>query len=215
MMRPIALTLLVALAGCGGTGEPAGPAGSPAAGGRDALSVADWDQVPQGTAWTALLETALEEKGADLLAAEPSDVAEFCPGFAALASKGRQAFYVGLISRMARFESNFNPNTNFTESFPDSQGRPVVSRGLLQLSIESANAYPGCTLENPEQLHDPATNLDCGVVILNRLVSRDQAIGRRVDGRWRGGAAYWSVLRPPRRAEVSAFTADLEVCRPA
>ena len=50
-----------------------------------------------------------------------------------------------LMVEMARYESGFKPEATYKENFKDSQGRFIISRGLYQLSVESANqkAY-GC-----------------------------------------------------------------------
>jgi hypothetical protein len=215
-MRPATL-MLVMLAACAPIQTPEAPVVAPSP--EPTLTplpapVAAWDDRPEGAAWTAQLQAALATTGTGLLAATPADATEFCPRFAALDPAGRERFYVGLISKMAQFESGFDPTTSFQESFNDAQGNPVISRGLLQLSIESANAYPGCTLTNAQQLHDSQTNLTCAVAILNRLVPRDGVFGLRTDDGWKGGAAYWSVLRTTssRRAPIEAFTRALPGC---
>lgn len=176
---------------------------------------ADWNGHPQEAAWSRFVLSALESVGQNLLATTPTDAQEFCPAFASLDRDGRRQFYLALISSMARYESSFDPSVSFQESFNDAQGNPVISRGLLQLSVESANAYSGCLLDRAEELHDPETNLTCGVAILDRLIGRDQVIGGRVNGRWRGGAAYWSVLRQTssRRQQITNFTRTIDACR--
>jgi hypothetical protein len=192
--------------------KPDGARRGPAAQGAGPAFVADWDDLPRGAEWTAHVRGALADFGGPLLEAVPSDRAEYCPGFDAQTPLEREAFYVGLISRMARFESGFDPDTSFQESFTNSQGERVVSRGLLQLSHESANGYPNCRPVEDQELHDPATNLRCAVAILTRLVPRDATIG---SGR-AGGAAYWSVLRntSDKRPRIVEYTRALEVCRP-
>lgn len=177
-----------------------------------ALTVA-WSGVAGAADWTATLYDRVGAASA-LVEANPQDAARYCPGFAALDQTGRLAFYTGLVSIMAKYESGFDPEVRFQESFVDSSGRPVISRGLLQLSIESADAYRGCDPGSAEALHDPDVNLTCAVAILNRLMARDQAIGVQLGGDWKGGAAYWSVLRSnhPRNDEIVSFTQSLPVC---
>lgn len=98
-----------------------------------------------------------------------------------------------LVSIMAKYESSFKPETQFKESFNDSKGKPVISRGLLQLSIESANqkAY-GCNIKKAEELHNPKTNLECAVKI---VVFQANKSGTLMDGNRGGASAYWSVAR--------------------
>jgi hypothetical protein len=164
----------------------------------------DWPQ----SEYTALLSKAIDELGKDLLLVHPKDSATY--GLKNTAAS-RKAFYMMLISSMARYESGFNPATKYYECASKCkydrcryvQGRGycmlgghaldgglVISRGLLQLSLQSSQYY-GCRLEIPEQLHDPETNIRCSVRILNLWVARDRMIGTKR----KGGARYWSVLR--------------------
>ena len=98
-----------------------------------------------------------------------------------------------LISIMAKYESNFKPETNFTESFNDSKGKPVISRGLLQISQESANqkAY-NCKIKDAKELNDSKINLECAVNIIHfQAVKHNSLMGEPK----KGCAAYWSVCR--------------------
>ena len=97
------------------------------------------------------------------------------------------------ISIMAKYESSFNPAEKYTESFADASGVKVVSRGLLQLSQESANqkAY-GCKITDPKQLHDPKINLECSVKIAVKWINQD---GVFFGGDKLGLGRYWSVGR--------------------
>ena len=99
---------------------------------------------------------------------------------------------------MSQFESNHTASAKHIERFNDRFGQPVVSRGLLQISQESANGY-GCDIAPATELHKPEENIACGVRILSRWVQRDgRIIGYEANHKhrpWRGGARYWSVLR--------------------
>jgi len=189
--------------------------------------VAAWDAEEDAEAWTAAVIAALTgPEGAALMASTPSDVLDFCPGFETLDERGRAAFWVATFSAMAKLESNFRPELTFNEKancsfagcqdvFTTQDGRDVISRGLLQLSQESANGYRGCTVprDNEELLHDPAVNLRCGVIIMTRWVPQDGVIAKR-ESPWRGGARYWSVLRRPEKiAQIQAFTRSVPACR--
>lgn len=97
------------------------------------------------------------------------------------------------ISIMAKYESSFNPAEKYTESFADASGVKVVSRGLLQVSQESANqkAYD-CKITDPKQLHDPKINLECAVKIAVKWINQD---GVFFGGDKLGLGRYWSVGR--------------------
>lgn len=143
---------------------------------------ADWDKVhPE---WTPILVQALKDHGESLL-----------KGHREGECGDRIAFYVMFLSSLARYESNFKPETTYTENFRDNQGNLIVSRGPLQLSKESANGY-GCKITDEKQLHDVKTNLTCSVRILNKWVDKDEAISGKSDsGKWLGCARYWSPCR--------------------
>lgn len=172
---------------------------------------ADWGQKPE---WSAFTLAAIAEHGAALLNKNPGDWAAWCGrDWVKLSSDEKAAFYLGLISALARFESSFKPDVTYTENFKDSQGAFIISRGLLQISKESANGY-ACGITDAKMLHDPRTNLSCGVRILSRWVERDGVIQGGGAGAWTGAARYWSPFRDSaKRAKMAAFTKGMKVCQ--
>jgi hypothetical protein len=148
---------------------------------------------PERQAWTDHTYKQTQEIAVTALAKEFADAKEFCPSFSKLNLRDRRAFLTVLLSAMAKYESNFNPQSKFEENFNDNNGNPVISRGLLQLSVESSNSYE-CKVTS-RSLHDANTNLSCGLRIISRWMSRDKRIGSTVSGDHLGGARYWSVLR--------------------
>lgn len=189
LVKALAVAALVLLASCettGGAGSGSGrPSGPPAAA---------WDVRPEGRTWTQVAHQAVAVLAPQLVTLTPTDIDAFCPGYRGANPDGRRAFYVALLAELSRYESNFDPSVSFTESFTDSTGRRVVSRGLLQLSQESANGY-GCGITDAQQLHDPETNIRCAVRILGRWVERDGVIAGYNAGAWRGASRYWSPFR--------------------
>lgn len=179
---------LLALAACettGGGSGPTRPSGYPSAA---------WEVRPEGRAWTTIANQAIDTLAPQLVSVVPTDIDAFCPGYRATNAVGRRAFYVSLLAELSRYESNFDPSVRYTESFSDNSGQRVISRGLLQISQESANGY-GCAITNAEQLHDPETNIRCGVRILARWVARDGVVSGYDAGAWRGASRYWSPFR--------------------
>lgn len=145
--------------------------------------------------WTE--ETVRQIQLEKLAETEPADVQEFCSNYSSLSENDRTGFWLVLVSAMSEKESGHDPSVSFKESFKNSQGEYVVSRGLLQLSRESANGYK-CKVDDVS-LHDAVVNLSCGVRILARWVKKDLRIhSESISGKiiHRGGARYWSVLRP-------------------
>ncbi|KYG69215.1 hypothetical protein AZI87_08385 [Bdellovibrio bacteriovorus] len=168
-----------------------------------------------GKTWTAHVNNELDRLGEDMLDVIPADASTFCPNYKNLTYAQRKQYWTHFMSNMVRFESNYNTNTSYTEAFNDSQGRRVVSRGLLQISIESGNAY-GCNFKSTKDLHDPLQNLSCGIRILNRWVGRDGRIAGKVSGSWRGGARYWAVLRAGDKTSYQTILSSskkLSICK--
>lgn len=175
-----------------------------------------WESKVSGSReWTNHLYSELDRLGNDLLDVIPADAGTFCPNYRNLNYDERKKYWIFMISAMTRFESGFDPKTSFKEGFNDSSGRPVISRGLLQLSIESSRGYD-CGLRDAEELHDPFKNLSCGVRILDRWLGRDGRIAGKVDGKWRGGARYWSVLRAGDKTSyksILSWSQKLKMCQ--
>lgn len=165
-----------------------------------------------GAAWSKHVFERIPALAPRLLTTLPKDIAQFCPAYKDLNERDKRNFWVHLISSMSEFESNHKPETSYTEAFYDAQGRRVVSRGLLQISIESGNGY-GCGLKDANELHDPLINLDCGLRILNKWVGNDVALAGQSGSTWQGGARYWSVLRKdPALGKIKAWNAALRIC---
>ncbi len=176
---------------------------------------AAWSRIDGDGVWTYLAEASVQNTSlADLL---PDDIDQFCPAYAVLRQPSRIRFWVALLSAMVKHESNFDPGTTYTESsIRDSSGQPVVSRGLLQLSYESARqARYGCEVESEQDLHDPAVNLACGARILATWVDNDGLVASSDQGRL-GGARYWSTLWSSRDSlpQIRRFTQNLAFCSP-
>lgn len=165
--------------------------------------------------WTTHVDRELDRLGQTLLDVIPADRSMFCPKYSSLSYAQRKQYWAFMLSAMVRFESNFKTETSYTEGFNDSNGKPVISRGLLQLSIESGNAY-GCGFKATKDLHDPLQNLSCGIRILDRWVGRDGRIAGKVDSKWRGGARYWSVLRAGDKTSyksILSWSQNLSFCK--
>ncbi len=157
-----------------------------------------------------------------LLAVVPADMPGLCKNFPAMSPKDRAKVYTYLISAMARFESSFKPSTTYQEDFDDAKGQPVISAGLLQISIESAKSY-GCPVKVTEDLFSPTSNINCGERILSRWIQNDGVLSGRKwitksDGTKKnqhlGGGRYWSVLRETSgsRAKIFAKLKALPLC---
>ncbi len=163
---------------------------------------------------------------------EIKDAKEYCPKFDKFSKSEKESFFVSLISIMSKYESSFRPETIFRECKKDKciYGKCVqtkygfcmpgskfdegiaVSRGLLQISIESAKGYD-CPVNDPKELNDPKVNIDCGARILGRWVGRDKRISGNGPGDWKGGARYWSVLRSTSSSQPKIQNWTRELCK--
>lgn len=151
----------------------------------------DW---PAGM-YDAFTIKALKELAPDLLKFQPKDSSAWVRGNA----YDPIQLYLTLLSSLAKFESDYDPMATYTEKFADAHGNFVVSRGLLQISIESANGNYGAGLLDAQQLHDPETNIRVGVRIARKLILQDGVISGGQAGEWKGMARYWSQFRKPDR----------------
>jgi hypothetical protein len=155
-----------------------------------------WANKSASPDWDTSLRKALEDYGEELMDTVPRDISTFSKNYKTMSYNERLNFWAYLVSIMAEKESNFNPDAFYVENFNDASGNKVVSRGLLQLSIESARGYKCPFLDSAKDLHDAEKNLICTVKIMKRWVLQDGVIsGQTSSGSWRGGARYWSVLR--------------------
>ncbi len=149
----------------------------------------------EGTDWTHETVTALASYGPDLLKRIPTDITSFCPNYAALDLRGRYDFWVKFISAVAKAESDFKPSDHYQEKFNNTAGAPVISRGLLQISLESSQGYH-CPISVEDDLNNPKLNIQCGVMIMEKWITEDGVIAERdAQGNWYGAARYWGVLR--------------------
>ncbi len=181
---------------------------------RPEVIAARWEAGrPESRTWSIALYDSLDRLGAGLLTTPPAAIAAFCPAYPRQTRTERKTFWVSLFSALSHFESGHDPTRRYRENFRDSTGKFVVSRGLLQISLESGNAY-GCGFATAQAIHEPLPNLRCGVRILNRWIGRDRVIAAKRQGRWRGAARYWSPFRrASARRQIAAWTSALPMCR--
>ncbi len=174
-----------------------------------------WDgKHPDSLRWTRATVLAIEEHGEDMLTSMPSDIDSYCPRFRGLQRQEKIAFWVHLISAIAQKESGMDPTKEYREGFENSKQERVMSRGLLQLSLESAN-HPkyGCGFASEAEIEDPIKNLTCGVRILNHWMRMEPVISRGTEKEWYGASKYWGVLRTSEtRSFISTKTSELPIC---
>jgi len=152
--------------------------------------------------WTRAALSALRTHGTRMEETVPRDIANWCPAYEDNPPHLRRAFWVGMMSALAKHESTYRP---------EAVGGGNLWFGLLQIAPPTARGY-GCRATTGEALKDPEDNLSCAVRIMNVTVPRDNAIAVR-DSRWRGVAADWGPMtRPNKIAEMAAWTRQQEYC---
>ncbi len=163
------------------------------------LPAARWDEQPQAEKWTRAALAALDGPAAPLVEMVPEDIDAWCPGYGAASEAERKAFWVALVSSLAKHESTWRPRVSGGE------GR---WHGLLQISPETAQGY-GCIAEDAADLKDGALNLRCGLRIMAATVGRDGVIA--ADGG--GAAADWGPFsQAQKREDMADWTSAQPYC---
>ncbi len=191
-VRSVCLGLVLALPmGCVETGDAAGT-----------LPAMRWDHRPEATIWTTQALAAVDTHPEQLPAIIPADIKTWCPGYADATEEEREAFWVGLMSALAKHESTWNPVAS---------GGGGAWIGLLQISPATARHY-GCEARTAAALKDGAANLDCAVRIAAVQVRRD---GMVAGGGARGMGRDWAPFRnDAKRADMAGWTRAQAYCQP-
>jgi hypothetical protein len=169
---------------------------------KDALPAMRWDAAPRASEWTqkALLQVA--EHDNELTHTVPADIEVYCPGYVSATKAERRAFWVGLLSATAKYESGFN------QAAVGGKGRYV---GLMQISVPTARLYR-CDANSSAELKDGVANLSCAVDIIAPHVAADGMVAGKGN---RGIARDWGPWSSSRnRAAMAAWTSSQAYCQP-
>jgi Transglycosylase SLT domain len=160
-----------------------------------------WDHHPEAPEWTESTIVALSSKDPILSEQVPADIETWCPGYVEAPIEERRAFWAGLISSVAKYESTWNPKAS------GGGGRWI---GLMQISPRSADYY-GCEATSVTALKDGEQNLECAVEIMSTQVAKD---GLVAGGGNRGIGRDWAPLRSTeKRAAMAAWTREQPYCK--
>ena len=170
---------------------------------RDAyLPAAQWDTEPRGALWTRSMMSALTGHGREVVDTVPRDIADWCPAYVRNDPDRRAAFWVGLMSAIAHYESRYRPAVVGAGSY----------FGLLQIYPPTARSVD-CRAETGEALKLGTANLSCAVRIMAEVVADHRAIAMRSDG-WLGIANQWGPMtRSSVRADMAAWTRQQDYCQ--
>ena len=174
--------------------------GAQAADEPDGQPTMRWDHLPKSDIWTDAALTALESHGAELGAIVPKDIATYCPAYPDQPPEQRQAFWVGLLSALAKHESTWRPTA---------VGGGGKWYGLMQIAPATARAY-GCRAKSGEALKNGPANLSCAIRIWATTVPRDGVISAGM----KGVAADWGPFHSSKkRTDIIEWTRSQEYCQ--
>jgi hypothetical protein len=161
-----------------------------------------WDHVPASAGWEQAGFAALQTHASVLPAMVPADIENWCPGYPTANEAEREAFWLGLLSALARHESTWN------EQAVGGGGRWF---GLVQISPATARHY-GCQATSGAALLDGAANVSCALRIWAATVPRDGVVSEGT----RGVAADWGPLHPSqsaKREEMRGWISQQPYCQ--
>jgi len=160
-----------------------------------------WDDVEGAGAWTQAALGALRGPAAPLVGMVPADIHAWCPAYPEAGAAQRAAFWAGLVSSLAYYESTHNPQA---------RGNDGPWFGLLQIVPATARFY-GCEAGRAADLVDGAANVRCGLRIMATTVLRDGVISQGMQGI----AADWGPFHSTRKREgMRDFVLNQAYCIP-
>lgn len=160
-----------------------------------------WDHRPEAAEWTARTLAAVARHDDVLASQVPEDIGNWCPGYKDNGMAERRAFWAGLLSAVARYESSWNPAAS------GGGGRYI---GVMQISPKSAKNH-GCLATSAKALKDGGANLECAVDMMAYQVGRDGVVAGKGN---RGVGRDWMPFRKSdKRAEMAAWTQSQAYCQ--
>lgn len=165
------------------------------------LPATRWDHRPDAAEWTRRSLAAVASKDAALASQVPDDIQSWCPNYEANSLAERRAFWVGLLSAVAKYESSWNPTAS---------GGGGSYIGVMQISPKTARHYD-CTATSAKALKDGAANLECAVEMVAQNVARDGVVAGKGN---RGIGRDWMPFRKrDKRSEMAAWTSAQSYCQ--
>lgn len=154
---------------------------------QDLVFPARWDHVAGSSTWSRAAVMALRGHARQLTEIVPKDINVWCPSYARGTRSEREAFWVGLLSTLAKHESTYRPQA---------VGGGGRWYGLLQILPATARGYK-CKAKSGSALKNGAANLSCGLRIMAHTVARDGVVSQGM----RGVAADWGPFHSRRKRE--------------
>ncbi|MFZ5964609.1 transglycosylase SLT domain-containing protein [Thalassococcus sp. BH17M4-6] len=160
-----------------------------------------WAHRPRGAIWSRAAVSALRGHAGTLPRTVPRDIDAWCPAYRQADIPEREAFWVGLLSALAKHESTYRA------SAVGGGGRWY---GLLQILPGTARGY-GCKARTGAALKHGPSNLSCALRIMARTVARDGVVSEGM----RGVAADWGPFHSrSKRRDMMAWLREQSYCKP-
>lgn len=160
-----------------------------------------WENVPGSNLWTRAALAALKDHASPLTEIVPRDIVEWCPAYPQAGVAGRRAFWVGLLSTLAKHESTYRPHA---------VGGGGRWYGLLQILPSTARGYK-CRAGDGSALKHGPDNLSCALRIMTSTVRRDLVIAQGM----RGVAADWGPFHnASKREDMKTWLRAQTYCKP-
>lgn len=158
-----------------------------------------WKHRSEADRWSRSALMALRSHASVLPRTVPKDIANWCPAYATNDTSGREAFWIGLMSTLAKHESTFRPTA---------VGGGGKWYGLLQILPATARGYR-CNATSRGALKDGGANLQCALRIMSVTVPRDGVVSYGM----RGVAADWGPFHSrAKRNDMMAWTRKQPYC---
>ena len=136
-----------------------------------------WNHRSEAEVWSRAALSALRSHASVLPDIVPKDIGNWCPSYTHNDTSAREAFWIGLLSTLAKHESTYRPTA---------VGGGGKWYGLLQILPATARGY-GCAAQSRSALKNGAANLQCALRIMAVTVPRDGVVSYGM----RGVAADW------------------------
>ncbi|MBY6003593.1 transglycosylase SLT domain-containing protein [Salipiger bermudensis] len=160
---------------------------------------ARWGTSGERGTWSLAALSALRGPASNLPEIVPEDIATWCPAYPSAGREDREAFWIGLVSALAKHESTYRPTA---------VGGGGLWYGLLQILPSTARLYD-CQAGTGAELKDPHLNLTCGLRIMAKTVQRDGVVSQNM----RGVAADWGPFHSrKKREDMIAWTRAQPYC---
>jgi hypothetical protein len=160
-----------------------------------------WDHAAEAPLWTGRTLLAVAEEDDSLAEVVPADIATWCPDYMAATLAERRAFWVAMLSTLAKHESTWNPRAS------GGGGRWI---GLTQIAPSTARQY-GCEATTTAELKDGAANLACAVEIMAVNVAADGMVaGNGLLGMGRDWAPF---RKASKRTDMAAWVSEQSYCQ--